>query len=209
MIAGEQANRRALLLLTAGSVAGVLLGIALAFHENGSRASVLPDDAIALVNGRIISEEEYTRAVALLASDKRTEVTEADRAHVLNRLLEEELLVQQGIASGLVDTNPTVRQAITQAMLASIAAESVSVQPTEEALRAFYTGNPSLFARSGPTTRDQVEVVGTAEEPPAFEEIREQVEAMYLRRARGDALREYLQWLRNEAKIALASEART
>ncbi len=207
-MASEQANRRALLLLTAGSVIGVLLGIAMALQGRGSDGGGLPDDAIALVNGRPISEEEYTRAVALLAGDKRTKVTEADRAHALNRLIEEELLVQQGIASGLVDTNPTVRQAITQAMLASIAAESISAQPTEEALRAFYTENPSLFARSGPAAGSQAEAAGTAEEPPAFADIREQVEAAYLRRARGSALREHLQWLRSEAQVALAPEAR-
>lgn len=204
----ERATRRALLLLTAGSIVGVLLGIAAAFHGSGFDAGALPNDAIALVNGRTIREEEYTRAVALLASDKRTEVTEADRAHVLTRLIEEELLVQQGIAGGLVDANPSVRQAITQAMLASIAAENVSARPTEETLRAFYTENPSLFARSGPAASGQGETAETAEEPPAFEEVQKQVEAAYLRRTRGDALREYLQWLRSEAKVALAPEAR-
>ena len=65
-----------------------------------------------------------------------------------------------------------------------------------------------MFARSGPAVGGQVVVEGTVGEPPAFAEIREQVEAAYLRRARGDALREYLQWLRSEAKIALAPEAR-
>src|SRR5215510_7830555 len=207
-MASEQANRRALLLLTVGSVVGVLLGIATVFHGNGSDVGALPDGAIALVNGRPVSEEEYTRAVALLASDKGTEITDADRAYVLNRLIEEELLVQHGIASGLVDSDRTVRQTITQAMLASIVAESVSVQPAEEALHAFYVENPSLFVRSGPAVGSQVVVEGTVGEPPAFAEIREQVEAAYLRRARGDALREYLQWLRSEAKIALAPEAR-
>jgi hypothetical protein len=207
-MASEQTNRRALLLLAAGSIVGILLGIATAFPRSGSDAGALPDDAIALVNGRPISEEEYTRAVALLASDKRTGVTDADRAHVLNRLIEEELLVQRGIESGLVDSDRTVRQAITQAMLAAVVAESVSAQPAEEVLRAFYAEHPSLFARSGPAVGDKVVAGGTAGEPPAFEEIREQVEAVYLRRARDDALREYLQWLRSEATVAFAPEAR-
>ncbi len=203
-----QANRSALLLLAMGSVVGVILGVVAAFHGGDSSSSLLPDDAIALVNGRPITTEDYTRAVALLASDKRSEITEADRAYVLTRLIEEELLVQRGVASGLVDSDRTVRQAITQAMLASIGAESVSAQPTEEALRNFYLENPSLFAGLGSAFGGQGVTEESTGERPAFAEVQEQVEATYLQRARGDALREYLQWLRGEAKIALAPEVR-
>ena len=204
----EKANQRALWLLAAGSVVGILLGAATAFHKSGSVASALPDDAIASVNGRPIREEEYTRAVAMLAGDKRTEIADEDRTHVLNRLIEEELLIQRGIEIGLVDSDRSVRKAITQAILASIVAESVSVQPAEDELRAFYAENPSLFTRSAEAADGQVATEGQATEPPAFADIREQVEVAYLRRSRDDALREYLEWLRDEAKIALAPEVR-
>ncbi len=202
----EKANRRALWLLTAGGVVGILLGIAAALSERGPTISVLPDGAIALVNGRPIREEDYARAVALVEGDKRTEITAEDRDHILDRLIEEELLIQRGIAIGLVDSNRSVRKAITQAMLTSIVTESVSVQPSEDELRAFYAENLSLFARSAEVTDGQVaaerQVIGI----PTFEDIREQVEGAYLQRSRDDALREYLEWLRDEAKIALAPE---
>jgi hypothetical protein len=204
----QQANRRALVLLATGGMVGILLGVAAAVHnERGSDVGTLPHAAIALVNGRLIREEEYTRAVAMLASDKRTAITDEDRVHVLNRLIEEELLVQRGIENGLVDSDRAVRKAITQAMLASIVAESASAQPSEDDLRAFYEKNPSLFTRSAPTANGQGAAGGKVMEPPAFEDVREQVEVAYLRRSRDDALREYLQWLRAEAKIVLAPEA--
>jgi hypothetical protein len=204
----EKANRRALWLLTAGGVVGILLGIAAALSERGPTISVLPDGAIALVNGRPIREEDYARAVALVEGDKRTEITAEDRDHILDRLIEEELLIQRGIEIGLVDSDRSVRKAITQAMLASIVAESASAQPSEEELHTFYAENPSLFARSVGAATNQVAAAGQAIELPAFEDIREQVEVAYLRRSRDDALREYLQWLRDEAKIALAPEMR-
>jgi hypothetical protein len=206
-MASEPANQRALTLLAVGAVVGVLLGVATALQTSDPDVTTFPDDAIALVNSRPISEEEYARAVALLASDKRTGVTDEDRAHVLDRLLEEELLVQRGIDVGLVDSDRTVRKAITQAMLASVVAESASAQPSDDVLRAFYAENPSLFARPGPVgaVRGTVEEAGA---PPALEDIREQVEAAYLRRSRDEALQEYLKWLRSEAKITLAPEAR-
>ena len=206
-MASEQANGRALLLLAVGSVIGVLLGVVAAFQGNSLDESVLPGDVIALVNGRPISEEEYARAMALLASDKRTGITDVDRAHVLNRLIEEELLIQQGVENGLVDSDHAVRKTITQAMLASVVAESASAQPSMDELRAFYTANPSLFTRSALTDAVQVTAGGKAGEPPSFEEIRTQVEAAYLRRSQDEALREYLEWLRTEAEIVLAPEA--
>ena len=204
----EKANRRALWLLTVGGAVGILLGVAAALYERDPNARALPDGAIALVNGRPIKEEDYARAVALVESDKRTDITDEDRAHVLDRLIEEELLIQHGIETGLVDSNRSVRKAITQAMLTSIVAESASAAPSEDDLRAFYAKNASLFTRSTEAATDQVVTARTALEPPAFEDIREQVEVTYLQRSRDDALHEYLEWLRNEAKIAFAPEAR-
>lgn len=204
----EKADRRALSLLAAGSLIGVVLGVLVASHRSGSPTHTLPDDAIALVNGKPIREEDYTRAVALVERDKRTEITAEDRIQVLDRLIEEELLIQRGIESGLVGSDRSVRKAITQAMLASIVAESASAQPSEDELRAFYAENAALFTRSIGAATNQVVTTGTAREPPVFEDIREQVEVTYLQRSRDDALHEYLEWLRNEAKITLVPEAR-
>jgi D-arabinose 1-dehydrogenase-like Zn-dependent alcohol dehydrogenase len=88
-----------------------------------------------------------------------------------------------------VDSDRSVRKAMTQAMLASIVAESTSEQPSEDALRVFHEKNASLF--------------GSA----TFAEIREQVEAVYRQHTRDDALRKYLEWLRSEAKIVLVPGA--
>lgn len=195
-----QRRRRAFLLLIGGAVLGVALGVASALPLRSSDPDTVPDGVIALVNGKALREEDYLNAVASLAGDKRAAVTDEDRAHVLNRMIEEELLIQQGIAAGLVDSDRTVRKAVTQAMLAVVVAESASEQPSEEVLRAFYEENPSLFRPSVAETRVRVE------HPPAFAEVREQVEKAYVQRARDDTLREYLQWLRDEAKIAVAPE---
>jgi hypothetical protein len=205
-MATERPNRRALVLLSVGATVGILLGIISVFHRSKAAVSALPDDAIALVNGTPIREEAYVSAVALLAGDKRTEVTEEDRAFVLDRLIEEELLIQRGIEIGLVDSDRAIRKAITQAMLAVVVAESVSEQPSKDDLRTFYEKNPSLFGRSISGTDVQVVADGQVPQPPAFAEMREQVEAVYLRHSRDDALRVYLEWLRDEAKIALAPE---
>ena len=204
----EKADRRALSLLAVGSLIGVLLGVVAASHKSGSPTHALPDGAIALVNGKPIREEDYARAVALVERDKRTEITAEDRTRVLDRLIEEELLIQRGIEIGLVDSDRSVRKAITQAMLASIVAESASAQPSEDDLRTFYAENSWLFVHSAGTATDQGMTAEKTIEPPPFEDMQKQVEVTYLQRSRDEALHEYLEWLRNEAKITLVPEAR-
>jgi hypothetical protein len=197
MRATDHINRSSLILLAVGGVIGVLLGVLSALHSTDvSSTATLPDDAIALVNGKPIRAEEYDSALTLLAGDKRSALTDEDRAHVLTRLIEEELLVQHGIASGVVDTDRSVRKAMTQALMDSIVAESVSERPSEEELQTFYEQHLSLF--SARTTNEAV----------MFSDVREQVAEVYFQRARDEALREYLSWLRTEAKVVLAPEIR-
>ena len=199
------------ILLAVGAIVGVLMAAIGAIAPNGRNVGALPEDAIARVNDKTIGTEEFARAMTLLAGDKRYPVTDEDRGHVLDRLIDEELLVQDGIETGLVDSDRTVRKAISTAMIASIIAESASNQPSEDDLRAFYQENRPNFARIArqhyPTAgAGQVVSEGEKIEPPAFEDIREQVEAIYIQRARDKALRDYLEWLRGEVEITLAQE---
>jgi hypothetical protein len=189
------------MLLAVGGMLGVLVGaLSALWNVNVPTVAALPADAIALVNGKPIREEEYANALTLLAGDKRDVLTDEDRTHVLTRLIEEELLVQHGIASGVVDTDRSVRRAMTQALMDSIIAESASALPTEEELRAFYQQHLSLFTMQSPAD-GKTEKAMT--ETSAFAPIRERVETAYLQRARDDALREYVSWLRSEAKIVV------
>lgn len=201
----SRATRRALVLLATGAMLGIALGVWSAFSGKRFAQGTLPDDAIVVVNEKVITTGEYASAVALLAGDKRTALTDEDRLYILNRLIEEDLLVQHGIEIGLADSDRTVRKSIAQAMLASAVTDSVNIQPSQDELRAFYQKNSSLFA--SPSQNPNIQVTGgDAGQLPPFETVREQVEAAFLQRARDDTLREYLQWLRDEAKIAIASE---
>ncbi len=206
---GNQASRvqrRALALLAAGAVLGMALGVVSAFNASGPHPSVPSEDAIALVNGKAVTKEDYARAVAMVASDKRTAVTDADRTYVLDRLIDEELLIQYGIDVGLVESDRAVRKAITEAMLSSVITEHTSERPSDDMLRAFYAENLSVFVRSAPKS-DVRTTAGGGGAPPPFDEIKERVEEVYLHRARDDALRQYLAWLRSEAEIVLVSDS--
>lgn len=130
-------------------VAGVA-GLALAtFGAIGApKFDALGIGAAAVVDGRPIPREAAERAVLALANDKRNPVTEADRKAALERLIEEELLVQRGVALGLSETDLAARKAIVQSVLQLAVAERVGDAPDEATLRAFHAENVGLFAQS-------------------------------------------------------------
>lgn len=108
----------------------------------------LPEDAVAVVNGSVIRESSYQRALAALASDSKDPLSERDRRHVLDRLIEEELLVQRAVTLGLDRTDPVVRNTLVSAMIETIVAGVGQQEPTAEEVAGFYEQNREFFART-------------------------------------------------------------
>jgi parvulin-like peptidyl-prolyl isomerase len=110
--------------------------------------AVEPDPAVvARVNGSAIGAREFEQAVERLALDTREVPGEADRAHVLERMIEEELLVQRGVELGLLHSDRAVRAALVSALIDAVVAEAASAEPDESQLREFYARNGGYFAR--------------------------------------------------------------
>ena len=82
--------RRSLALLVLGLVGG--FGLTAAGVLGDGASARLPDGAVATVNGRPIALATYERVLAGLDEDKREGITAEDRRHVLDRLIDEELL---------------------------------------------------------------------------------------------------------------------
>jgi parvulin-like peptidyl-prolyl isomerase len=131
-------------LLTVGAAAGLAAALAVALGLGLPRQ--IPADAVALVGSAPIGREDLARAYAALEADKRNPLTDEDRAYALRRLVEEEALVQRGIALGIATQDPNARKAIVQAMIQFATAQALAEKPTEAALRTFYAERPALFA---------------------------------------------------------------
>ena len=116
--------------LLAGALGGLLIAAA-GLLERGGPADALPEGAVARVNGAVITEESLDSAASRLGLGA---AGNSERAALLRRLVDDELLVQRGLELGMVRTDPAVRSAIVESMIASVTAESDAADPDDETL---------------------------------------------------------------------------
>ena len=135
-------NQSKLLLLA--SIIGTLLAIYSIMDSNNNYSS-LPDNVAAVVNEKIIPSERYQTVIQLIKNDKRDDLTDIDRKMALERIIEEELLVQYAYQNGFLEADDLLRKSIVRSVVDSIAEQSISVIPNEKILRDFYQDNLPLF----------------------------------------------------------------
>jgi hypothetical protein len=137
-------NRRNIATLAVGACAGVGLAVYGLLAADAPRG--LPADAAARVNERLIGNTELADALAALGSDSRDRLDAGDRAWILRRLVEEELLVQRALELDLGHSDRAARDALVDAMIRRITRDAAARPPAEGELRAWYADNRSLFA---------------------------------------------------------------
>jgi parvulin-like peptidyl-prolyl isomerase len=161
----ERPSRRPLLWLAGGAAAGVALA-AWGLLGTDTTGAPLPEGVVASVNGALIRTDDWARLVEGVESDTREKASPELRRRVLDRMIDEELLVQRAVELGLVDTDRRVRADLTQAMIQSIVVETQDDSPEPEELRRFYEEEAAFFTQPGRVRAAQVffRVRSTAEE---------------------------------------------
>ena len=136
-------------LLAGGMLAGAALAV---FYMVRVPDAVAPtEDAVAWVNGRPIARESYENALAAVANDRKTgTLLDGDRERVLDRLIDQELLIDRAIELGLHERDPQIRNQLATAMIDFLVrrAEDEARAATEAELRAFYDAEQFRFERS-------------------------------------------------------------
>lgn len=125
-------------------VAVIALGAAL--HSSLGVTPRLSNGAAAYVNGHPIPQPEYVRALKAMQAGLERPLTDEDRTRALERLIDEELIVQEAIKLGLPSTDRLVRRNLVQGMMRSVTSLDVDAEVAEEDLKALYNGNRNLFA---------------------------------------------------------------
>lgn len=145
----RSADRRARWLLGLAIAVGIALS-AIGIVTSGEAPEVGGNGAVATVNGEAISGEAFARFVGAVASERKQQTLDLPlRQRMLDRMVDEELLLQRGLEIGLARHEPTARRAIVAALIASVAAEAEAEEPSEDDLRGFYADEQARFARPG------------------------------------------------------------
>ncbi len=101
---------------------------------------------VACVNGAPIREPAVERALGRFPDARGAAADPALRAALIDRLVDEELLVQRAAEMGLVTSDRGVRKALARAAIDAAVRDASARAPTESELQAFYAANSSHFA---------------------------------------------------------------
>lgn len=134
--------------LAVGGLAGLLLALQGLLQVSGNGATGLSAGAVASVNGREISRERFAALASDLAADSSSPLDDADYRFVMDRLIDEELLIERGIELGLPVQDPMVRKSIAAAVIGQVATEAAAVVPGPAELRSFYESEAAFFSRN-------------------------------------------------------------
>jgi parvulin-like peptidyl-prolyl isomerase len=138
---------RARLLLGVGVAAGLALALAGLLVPDAGMTP--PGGVAAIVNGIPIAQADLQRALDAEAADRQDPAPPGEADRVLDRLIDEELLLQHALALGLARSDPRIRGELVRGVVDAVDAESDAEVPTDAQLQAFYAANASYFARSG------------------------------------------------------------
>ena len=135
---------------------GLIIGVFLAANSIVQESNLIEDDWVANVGGVQISKEKYYSQLEGLAKDKKNPITERDKNYVLERMIEEELLIIRAKELGLLENNQIVRGSIIQQMIKLIISENYLESVEEETLRKFYEQNIGFFSSASRLRLQQI-----------------------------------------------------
>ena len=132
-------NRTDIRWLAIGAIIG-LSAAAFGILRQADSAGPLPDQAVASVNGVTIGRDVFDRAAERLGT------ANIDPERLLLRLIDDELLVQRGVALGMTESDTAVRDAIVNSLVASVTAEADAANPDDAVLNKYLADNAARFS---------------------------------------------------------------
>jgi hypothetical protein len=127
---------------------GLILGILLAALTIVEKNNIPDQNWAAKIEDQPIPYERYQMQLEGLAKDKRSPLNKQDKEYVLERMIEEELLIKRAIDLGMLENNPMARGTIVQQMIKNIIAEGSRIVPEESELIEFFQENIGFFTKA-------------------------------------------------------------
>ena len=127
---------------------GLIIGILLAALAIVEKNNITDQNWAAKIEDQLIPYERYRMQLEGLAKDKRSPLTNRDKEYVLERMIEEELLIKRAIDLGMLENNPMARGTIVQQMIKNIVTEGSRTEPQENELIEFFQENIGFFTKA-------------------------------------------------------------
>ncbi len=126
---------------------GITIGLILIFLGifNNQKLDRTQSNIVALVNDHPILQSDLDLALNALAMNKENSITPEQVRLVLERLIDEQLLLQRGVELNLPQNSNPIRKMIINSMVDSILSENNDFQITDDVLIEFYTENIAFF----------------------------------------------------------------
>ena len=154
------------LVLSAGLIVGALLaGLSIIQESNLSNFKYA-----AKIEDTSISMEKYLVQLEGLAKDKKSPISQKDKEYVLERMIEEELLIKRALDLGMLENNPIARGTIVQQMIKTIIAENMRYEVSDEELNEFFEENIGFFTKSSRLRIQQLYFSDEGTENSSFED---------------------------------------
>jgi len=103
---------------------------------------------VAKIDDRAISKNKYESYLSSVAQSRKSGLIDSDPESILERMIDEELLIQRAIDLGMLENNAEIRSVIIQKMIASIIAEVENLKFSRDDLELFFIENKDFFAPS-------------------------------------------------------------
>ncbi|MBT3980649.1 MAG: hypothetical protein HOE90_04800 [Bacteriovoracaceae bacterium] len=129
-------------LLPIFSFLGVVLALASALKSRlDSR-----ENYAAKVGESFITSEQLNKKLSLLSLSNKNQLNSEIRSLALEKLIEEELLIQKALELKIFRNDPIIRNKLVSSVIESVAGHEMARLPKEEDLKSFYQGHPELFS---------------------------------------------------------------
>ncbi|MCF6293330.1 MAG: peptidylprolyl isomerase [Robiginitomaculum sp.] len=135
------------LALLFGIVAGLAMAILASLNDKPQSNQKLPPSALVMVDDGVILQADLVRALTAVSAGRRNLLTEGDEQAILQRLIDEELLLQRAIKLGLVEAEPELRNSLVAALTREVISRSRSEDVDKQKLKEFYETNKQLFTQ--------------------------------------------------------------
>jgi hypothetical protein len=134
---------RANILLLFGALIGIILAASGLLEDKS--ASAVQSESVAEVNGVYLPTDQFTTIAKGISEKKSSSLENKEYQYILQKLIDEELLVQRGQELGLLQLNSVVRNTLIQAVTTAIISENSGINISDNKLEEFYEENKNYF----------------------------------------------------------------